>query len=119
MQLDPNAHLVAQLQHVSGTTLERLSAATLASVGYTVFRNLKFELGGQTAAEADVFTSVFTPLRESRILLECKGGDPSFVEIREFASIRHLVNTIGFRFRYVGQGSGIANYTTDPEDWTR
>jgi hypothetical protein len=30
-----------------------------------------------------------------------------------------VVNIIGFRFRYIGQGSGIANWTIDPEDWTR
>lgn len=91
MQLDPNAHLLQQLQNVSGTVLERLTAATFASVGYTVFRNLRFELAGQMAAEADILASVFTPLRESRVFLECKGGDPSFTEIREFASLRHLL----------------------------
>ncbi|HET8944915.1 MAG TPA: hypothetical protein VFO59_09060 [Dehalococcoidia bacterium] len=30
-----------------------------------------------------------------------------------------VVNVIGFRYRYIGQGSGIANAITDPEDWTR
>ena len=30
-----------------------------------------------------------------------------------------VVDVIGFRYRYVGQGSGIANWTTEPEDWTR
>jgi hypothetical protein len=30
-----------------------------------------------------------------------------------------VVNVIGFRYRYVGQGSGIANGTSEPEDWTR
>ena len=31
----------------------------------------------------------------------------------------NIVNVIGFRFRYIGQGSGIANYTIDPVDWER
>jgi len=30
-----------------------------------------------------------------------------------------VVNVIGFRYRYIGQGSGIANSTIEPEDWTR
>lgn len=30
-----------------------------------------------------------------------------------------VVNVIGFRYRYLRQGSGIANWTTQPEDWTR
>lgn len=92
MQLDPNAHLVQQLGAVSSTTLERLTAATFASVGYTVLRNLRYELGGQMAAEADVYATVLTPLRESRVLIECKGGTPSFTEIREFASLRRLLS---------------------------
>ena len=28
-----------------------------------------------------------------------------------------IVEVIGFRYRYVGQGSGIANWTTEGEDW--
>jgi hypothetical protein len=92
MQLDPNAHLIQQLGGVSSTALERLTAATFASVGYTVLRNLRYEIGGQMAAEADVYASIVTPLRESRVLLECKGGTPSFTEIREFASLRSLLS---------------------------
>ena len=92
MQLDPNAHLVGQLRGLSSTALERLTAATFASIGYTVHRNLRYALGGQTVAEVDVHASVLTPLRESRVLFECKGGIPSFVELRNFASLRQLLS---------------------------
>ncbi|WP_310053126.1 hypothetical protein [Agrilutibacter niabensis] len=30
-----------------------------------------------------------------------------------------VVNTIGFRYRYVGQGTGIQNKLIDPVDWNR
>jgi hypothetical protein len=30
-----------------------------------------------------------------------------------------VVNVIGFRFRYLGQGTGIANSLIDPVDWVR
>jgi len=91
MQLDPGAPLSPQLIAVSSTALEQLTAATCASVGYTVFRGLRYEIGGEGAAEVDVFASVFTPWRESRVLFECKGGVPSFNDIRKFASLRHLL----------------------------
>lgn len=92
MQIDPAKPLAPQLLPPSSTGLEQLTAATCASVGYTVFRGLCYELGGQRAAEVDVFASMFSPWRESRILLECKGGTPSFTEIREFASLRDLLD---------------------------
>jgi len=92
MQLDPNAFLVEQVRNVSSTALERLTAATFASVGYTVFRNLRIEFEGQPGADADVFVSVFSPLRESRLLFECKGGTPTPNDIRKFASFRELLS---------------------------
>ncbi len=92
MQLDPNSSLTNQLRNLSGIPLERLCAATFAYNGYTVFRNLRFEIDGQLAAEADLFGVLFNPLRESRIILECKGGVPSFKEIREYASLRSLLS---------------------------
>lgn len=92
MQLDPNQHLVQQLLPVSGKALEQLVAAAAASVGYTVFRGVFLELGGQRVAETDIFAAMFTPLRESRILLECKGGFPKFNDIRKFASLRALLD---------------------------
>jgi hypothetical protein len=30
-----------------------------------------------------------------------------------------VVNTIGFRYRYIGQGSGIQNQLIEPVDWVR
>lgn len=91
MQLDPAQPLGPQMIAVSSSALEQLTAAACASVGYTVFRGLIYELSGHQVAEVDVFASVFTPWRESRILFECKGGHPSFEEIRKFASLRHLL----------------------------
>jgi hypothetical protein len=41
-------------------------------------------------------------------------GD-AFVEVGPV----NIVDVIGFRFRYVGQGSGIANYTINPVNWYR
>lgn len=91
MQLDPSKNLASQLVAYSSTSLEQLTAATCASVGYTVFRSLRYEVGGQHAAEIDVFASAFTPWRESRIVFECKGGFPTFEAVRKAASLFELV----------------------------
>ncbi|MBX3134578.1 MAG: hypothetical protein KF689_14440 [Gemmatimonadaceae bacterium] len=92
MQIDPSKPLSPQLIPASSTVLEELAAATCASVGYTVLRGLCYELGGQHAAQIDVYASIFSPWRESRILFECKGGTPSFNDIRKFASLRQLLS---------------------------
>ena len=92
MQLDPNSPFAKQLRAVGSRRLERLAAATLASVGYTVFREAVVELGGQHVAKPDILACVFTPLRESRVFVECKGGHPTFRQILEFASLRHVVS---------------------------
>jgi predicted RecB family endonuclease len=92
LQLDPTTSLSAQLKAIPGDKMECFVAAAFASVGYTVFRNLFIELGGERVAETDGFASVFTPLRESRVMVECKGGHPKFDEIRKFASLNALLN---------------------------
>jgi len=91
LQLDPHKRLSPQLLKATGRDLERLVAAIMHSLGYTVFRNFALELEGEDVGEADVFATLETPFRESRLLFECKGGHPSFTEIRQFASLAHCV----------------------------
>ena len=90
MELNPEAPLRKQLQSASSTRLERLVAGTCASVGYTVFRDLQLDEQGTTIGQTDILASTFLPLREQRILIECKGGLPKPREIREFSTWRHL-----------------------------
>ena len=35
---------------------------------------------------------MFTPARETRLLFECKGGDPTFNDIRKFSTLRYLLD---------------------------
>jgi hypothetical protein len=49
------------------------------------------DMDGETVAEADVFASLMTPLREQRVVLECKGGQPKPTDIRKFAPMRSLL----------------------------
>ncbi|MDX2005062.1 MAG: hypothetical protein SFU83_07265 [Meiothermus sp.] len=92
MQLDPTTALSPQLAGIGGNKLEMLTASVFASIGYTVFRGLIIEYGGQQAAEIDVFASLMTPFRETRMMVECKGGNLKPQEIRQFASLSVLVD---------------------------
>lgn len=91
MQLNPGMPLSPQLDTYSSTSLEQLTAAACASTGFTVMRSMLYEMDGQSVAEVDVFASQFSPWRESRIIFECKGGHPSFQDIRKFASLKQLL----------------------------
>ena len=90
MLLDPEHALHKQLLSYTKIPLEGLVAGTCASIGYTVFRDLKLDEDGATVGQADVLASMFLPLREQRILIECKGTSPSFSEIQEFSTWRYL-----------------------------
>ena len=91
MQLDPGIPLSPQLDKFSSTSLEQLTAAACASTGFMVMRSVIYEMDGQSVAEVDVFASQFSPWRESRIIFECKGGHPSFQDIRKTASLKRLL----------------------------
>lgn len=91
MQLNPGIPLSPQLDKYSSTSLEQLTAAACASTGFMVMRSVIYEMDGQSIAEVDVFASQFSPWRESRIIFECKGGHPSFQDIRKSASLKRLL----------------------------
>jgi hypothetical protein len=91
VQLNPTIPLSPQLDAYSSTSLEQLTAAACASTGFTVMRSVLYEMDGQSVAEVDVFASQFSPWRESRIIFECKGGHPSFQDIRKSASLKQLL----------------------------
>lgn len=91
MQLDPTIPLYPQLDKYSSTSLEQLTAAACASTGFMVLRGIIYEMDGENIAEVDVFASQFSPWRESRIIFECKGGHPSFQDIRKSASLKRLL----------------------------
>lgn len=92
MQLDPSAPLKPQLEAITGDALERLVAASAARVGYFVLRNVCVDMEGELVAESDVFASLMTPLREQRVVIECKGGQPKPTDIRKFAPMRRLLS---------------------------
>ncbi|WP_297561702.1 hypothetical protein [Meiothermus sp.] len=92
MQLNPSTGLHNQLKGVGGKKLEVLASAVFASIGYGVFRNLIIEFGGKQAAEIDIYASLFTPFRETKTIVDCKGGDPTPKELREFASLSVLID---------------------------
>ncbi|MFI4862090.1 MAG: hypothetical protein ACIAXF_15595, partial [Phycisphaerales bacterium JB063] len=93
MQFDPHGNLVAQIRQLNGgSELEDFVAALLALAGYTVFIDLHIALDGESAGQIDVFASIQTPYHESRVLIECKGGEPTFNDIRKFASLKELLD---------------------------
>jgi len=92
MQLDAGTGLENQLKKVTGSSLEDLVAATLAFLGYTVLPDLVIEIDGDIICQIDVFASLQTPFQESRLVFECKGGHPSFEDIRSFASLQKILN---------------------------
>jgi len=93
MQLDPKGALKPQIAELrGGDVLEDFVAAALSLAGYTVFPDLHIALDGEDTGQIDVFASIQTPFHESRIIVECKGGEPSFEEIRKFASLRSLLD---------------------------
>lgn len=92
MQFDPHSKLVAQIRRLNGgANLENFVAALLSLAGYTVFPDLHIALDGESAGQIDVFASIQTPYHESRVLIECKGGEPTFNDIRKFASLKELL----------------------------
>jgi hypothetical protein len=95
MQLDPEQNLRPQLEKLSDDSLEAVTAAVFASLGFLVFRNLPVGIegshAGQDVGETDVFAVSLNPLRESRIVIECKGGQACAREARAFASLRGLL----------------------------
>lgn len=92
MQFDPHGNLVAQIRRLQGgAELENFVAASLALAGYIVFPNLHIAIDGESAGQIDVFASIQTPYHESRVVIECKGGEPTFNDIRKFASLKVLL----------------------------
>jgi len=93
MQFDPNSSLKPQIEALPGNAvLEDFVAASLCLAGYTVFPSVHMDLGGEDIGELDIFASVQTPFHESRIIVECKGGEPSFNDVRKFASLTNPVS---------------------------
>jgi len=91
MQINPKSSLESELKNITSNNLEDLVAATLSYLGYTVFPDLHLERAGEQICEVDVFASLQTPFHESRLVFECKGGEPDFNDIRKFASLRNLL----------------------------
>lgn len=42
--------------------------------------------------EIDVFASLHTPLKENRIIFECKGGEPTFKDVRNLHSLYSIID---------------------------
>ena len=92
MQFEADLGLEKQLKDLEGgNLLEDIVASTLSHLGYTVFPNLKISMDGENICEIDVFASLHTPLKENRILFECKGGEPNFKDIRNLHSLYSVI----------------------------
>jgi hypothetical protein len=50
------------------------------------------EMDGEEVGQIDVFAALLTPFHESRLLVECKGGQPTFDEIKTFGSLRVVMS---------------------------
>jgi predicted RecB family endonuclease len=92
MQLDPEISFSTQINTLSGSDFEKIVAASMYYSGYHIDRNLIFGLNKETVAEIDIVASLITPLNEIRIAIECKGSNPSFNDLRKFASVSKLLS---------------------------
>lgn len=91
MQLDPNNTAHKQIKDLSRTDLEDVVAATLHAAGYLVFPDIIIQHENEQIGQIDVFATVQTPLKESRIILECKGGKATPKDILQFASLKKYI----------------------------
>lgn len=91
MQLDPTQPFSTQILSLNGDSFEKVVAASLFYSGYNVERNLTFTLNKETVSEIDVVASLVTPFNEIRIVIECKGANPSFNDIRKFSTVKEFL----------------------------